>query len=495
MRGRHRVVRTTCAVGVAGLALVPFAARALSPPAAPLPLAFGGVASVSGLYEHLDSTPGVAPTSEPVFASFADGNSTYSPQTLYARSAPYYPGDTVNGLSGLLCTAGLPPACNAPPLPLTATANQQTPDASVSLVPAVVPGASVPFSATAFRGEAHAHAETGVSTTAVVTGVDESTAAGAAATRIQSLRSELAAILGHSVGAGSASLLSIGTISGTTSQAFTNGVLHVHAEVQDSGINLLGGVLHIGSVTAVSDTTSDGQSKPKHTDTAQATGVTVAGLAAAIDQNGITINGAGVPSAVVKGVADALNKTLVGLGASVQFLGHSSGAAVLQPGTCTNGEADGLQIHVSADLRSVPVEGALFYDDIAIGAACTTASVGAADVTNSTPATAVPGAAGGGDSGSSAGTPGVPGSSAVGVSQAPGSPDAGTAPTPVALGPGTARPTGLFPSLEALLGTDRLTDSFAFLYLAFVVTAVAFLVGATPFFQPRHRREKGARGA
>ena len=483
-------VRLTCLAGAVALGVVTVAGSALGDTAAPLPSIFAGVASATGMLEHLDSTPGVAPTSQPFFAAFADGDSTYAAQTIYARADPYNPGDTVTGLGPLLCTAGLPPACGFPPYALSATANQQHPNASVGFSPEAGPTAGAPVAVTGMSGVAHADL-TGVSTLSEIGGFDESQGAGSGS-QVVGFRRAMEAIVGHSINAPSSTLVHVGSMRSTTTQHFDHGTLVVTADDLDSDVTLLGGLIHVGSITATSKSTSNGEVIHTHTDNAAINNVTVAGMPATIDEKGVTVTGATlVPGSQVTAANALLHQTLAALGIEVHFVGHSEGLSVLQPRTCTHGEADGLVMHASAPLTSLPTIGAVYFNDLAIGSACTSVSVGAAAVSEAGPQASPPLGGGAITQSQTGGPPTAPapgGSGASGVTLAPGS-----IPTPVAAPPSapatqlTAPATAAGPSrsLESELATGVVAHRLTLLYLIFGLVSLAVLLGAKPLTRPR----------
>jgi hypothetical protein len=491
-----RTVRLGCitaAMLIAGAVLV---GPVLAAPgdSAPLPTNYAGVATVSGVFEHADSQPGVAPTSQPFYASFGDGNSTYAAQSLLAEASPYNPGATVTGLPGLICTAG-GPCSGLPSYPLVATANTQTPSASVTFTPEVGPPGG-PLSVASLAGTAHAAQATGVSTQAEVGGLGEQQGSTSTAAAAATLARQLTVISGRPVAASSSALLGIGSITGTTSQEFKGSVLTVTAEAVDSDISLLSGIIHIGSITTTSISTSDGYKVHTHVDTAAAHNVTVGGIPASIGQNGVTISGSALGGAQVLAANAALQQALAASGMQIHFLGDTSGPGVLQPQTCLNGEADGLQMHVSANITPVPTVGAVYFDDIALGSACTSATVAPADAATATPVSTVPpatvpsGSVTGSPNGTQSGSAGsfvatgpavVPGSSATnGLS----TPATGGGSLPPA-SPNRQNVTRFEPGLEAQLGTHLVAERISLLYAVFVLTAVAVLLGAKPFVKPR----------
>jgi hypothetical protein len=494
-----RTLRLGCIAGASALAVALVAGPVLGATTTPvtLPANFAGVASASGLFEHLDSAPSVVPTSQPFFASFGDGNSTYASETLTAEASPYNPGATVVGLGGLICTASGNAFCSLPPYPLIAVANTQTPSASVNFVPEAGPAGGA-LTVGTLTGTAHATQDGGVTTQAQVNGLGEDQGSSATSASILSLRTALTAIVGHPIAASSGTaLLSIGSLTGTTSQAFSGSTLTVTAEGKDSDISLLGGIIHIASVDATSTSTTDGAKVHTHVDDAAISGVTVAGLPATIDQNGVTLSGTGAGATEISAVNAALQQALTAAGMQIHFLGHTSGEAVLQPQTCTDGEADGLQLHVSADASVVPTVGAVYYDDLSIGAACTTAAVAPPSPASPSPTTAPgPAAAAPGQTSGSATEVSPTGLGSSQVSSGPSPASTGTSPltgstgSPVATtAPATGSESRGPVGLEAALATRLVADRVALLYAVFGLMSIAVLLGAKPFVKPRLPRE------
>lgn len=485
---------SACALLVAGPAL-----SASPPPPPQLPSVFAGLAAVSGLFEQLDSAPSFVPTDDPIYANFADGASTYASQALQAQASPYDPGPTIVGLPGLLCEAGATPECETPPLPFLATANQQVPNASVSFAPSA--GGIGLLSATA-------HATlSGVSTTSTVAGLDQGTSASPAGAPladapVSALRDRIAALVGHPMAASNTATLSIGTIQTTTQQSFSGSTLDVQAEATDSGVSLLGGLINIGAIVTTSKTATNGGKIKSHVDKSAITGVTVAGLPATINQDGITVDGAG-DTTLTSTVNSALQQGLSAAGIQIHLAGDTT-PGVLEPGMCASGEADGLIVSASANLTAIPIDGAVFFQDLALGSACTTGDVGPPSVASPGTSSSGPpsgtglpsgtgpstGGFGGGASGSyspGSSPSGLPstGTGATPTSPLPSGSSASGLPASAGGSPGVAlgRPAVTLPFGE--LGSKLVTDRLSLLYLTLGLAAVAVLLGALPLLKPR----------
>jgi hypothetical protein len=331
----RNAIRLGCGVGALFLTVVVATGSAAGDTAPPtLPPVFGGTASVSGLLEHLDSVPSALPTQQPFYASFGSADSTYSELTLFAQALPYNPGASVVGLGALLCTAappGTPIVCNLPQFPLIAIANSQHPDSSVGFSPQ--PGANLGLSGvSAISAVAHADPNL-VSTNDNIAGLDET------------------------------GILHIGSMQTSTNQSFQGNTMVVTASAHDNDINLVNGLIHIGSITATSTTTTDGNSVHTHSDDSSIGGVTVAGQAATIDENGISVMGSTLlPASQLLALNQSLQKTLQSLGITIRFIGHTTPQSVLQPKTCSRGEADGLVIGYTHNITSLGNFNGLYYD-------------------------------------------------------------------------------------------------------------------------------------
>jgi hypothetical protein len=362
------------ALGVAGTAL---AQSATTDPALGRPAVFAGIAAASAIFQTTNRNNGLAQTSEPLYGSLPDAVSVFGSDTYSARGSIYYPGATFANLGTLICVAGGP--CNLPSYPLDAYADGSHPSTSVKLSgPLGGAGAVV----TLLGGGANAAAAiTGTASNSDVSGFT----AGPAMTASQSaaVTSFLHQVSSLSGGKGAAALASgavvrVQSMEAHTQQAFQHtATLVTHAESRASGIDVLGGMIHIDSVFATSTFENDGQSMHRHDDNVTVSGVSVAGQPAAIDANGITILGSGQGKVVLDTLNGALKQALTATGVQLHALGHTDGRSSLQPQRCSAGEVDGLEVFAPANVNSVPIAGDVYHTEVVLGGACTDAAASA----------------------------------------------------------------------------------------------------------------------
>ena len=354
MRARARV-RQGCFVAattvVAWSLLVP-GSGAETAPAPRAGSVFAAVASASGVLQHTDARMGLSATSEPVYGSVPDVSATFASGAGHARASTYYPGATVLGLGGLISTAGGPGGL--PGYPFTAIADDQHPDSSIP-APAPLGGAGQPASAESGTAVAHVDA-TGTTADAVASAF---TAPGTAGTG------------GH---AATDSVVHVGSVQAHSRQRFdAAGKLVSHADALVSDITIAGGV-HIGSVATTSTTTVGAGGTPVPSDMVTVTGATFMGNPVSIGANGVSVVGPGQGKAALDLANATLEQALSAAGVRIHVVGVSHPPAALNPRGCSKGEADGLEISAQVDASGVPAAGNVYYTDILLGAACTTAA-------------------------------------------------------------------------------------------------------------------------
>ncbi len=421
---RRACLAASAVVGTASLTAMGVGAAAQTPSGPPPGVVFAGVASATGVFQHTDGQMGLSATSEPVYGSFPDGLGVYTPDTVSARASTYYPGATVVGLPGLIATAGGP--SGLPSYPFTTTADNQHPNTAISS-PQALGGSGSQASAQASTAVAHAAPDL-VSTDAFVSSFNSPGSAKGAASP--------------------ATVVHVGSSEAHTRQAFgPGGVLVSHAESKVSGIDVAGG-LHIASVFATSTTTTAGGATKRHDDNVTVGGATFAGKPVAIDGNGVSVAGSGQGKPLLDQANAALQRALSAAGARVHVVGAQRPPSGLNPRLCTAGEADGVEISFQVNAVSAPGVGNVYFSDVLLGAACTTATVVPATAGPAAPdsggATAVPTGPTTGPSGGSspAGAPASGGRAATGGSPA--------TPTGTAGGSGGASPSPSSPSSPGL---------------------------------------------
>ncbi|MHB1924310.1 MAG: choice-of-anchor P family protein, partial [Acidimicrobiales bacterium] len=407
MRGGTLKLRRRLA-GLLGVSAVAMGAVVLLVPArgsasAPRPGVFVGTAVAAALHEEENGQAGFA-VYEPFYGSFADGLTTYTAAGVSARASTFWPGPTVGNPASFICQLN---CISVPAYPLSVETEGNPPTASQE-TSASVGGPGQPASAQAASADVAASVVTGVSSDAVAGGYQSPGAAAQtsslqaapalAANRIIAQRIAAASawfrqeadLLLHPstspAGAGtrtarsqaapaSSAVVAVKSMTASTSQHFDGSTLLVNAETDLSGVSLLGGMIQIGSVQTTSASTGDGGAIHTHTDHVTVSGVTVDGVPATIDQNGVTVDGQGTGSAALQSLNAALQQALAASGSQVTLVGATTHPP--QPlGGCgakvaSADQADGIFVHTSTDLQSVPVAGDTYNGDYTLGSACT----------------------------------------------------------------------------------------------------------------------------
>ena len=510
-------IATAIMVGTAAF-LLPSGARAASTPtagsvgAAPAGAIYDGVAAASAVHEQFDAIGGIAATVEPEYDNIPDAFTVFNPNSPIARASTYYPGATVSGAGLIVCGQVIEPnfpapftsVCPPPPYPLTAQAPTQK-GAPDDATPGTQQLSAGPESVTAVA--ATAHADTHYVDASAMDGAFKTAGAGAGAAAVLSFRQAVALATQGAVAAAAirpdatdSSTVSDSSASAVSHQSFdAAGHLVATATSTVHGASLLGGAVKIASIVATSTYTTDGGRIKSHTQSVTIGGVTAGGMPATIDQNGVTVNGAGTGNSAVDAVNTALQTLLTSTSTHIRLLAPTTSnkpgqvPAGLNSGAlgaaCTNGEADGVQLYQQLDATKVP-QGQLFFVSVTMGSACTDATVmlnPAANVVPPLPGVSVPplSTPTGGGVASPAGSSGS--FSSTGAGPLPGSLGAAT---PLATGPlaGTvpaARGGGTLRRLEADLAGHGITGRFSLLYLAFVIAFVGLALGVLPLLSPR----------
>jgi flagellar basal body rod protein FlgC len=358
------------------------------------PDVFAGVAAATAIHQETNGKSGIGPVFEPIYGSFPDGLSQFSASGTLARSSTYWPGATVNGLGGLLCTAGFTPGCGLPPFPLSVQTNGSPPDARTS--PSQnLGGGGAPVSLTALSAAAHADVNM-VATDAVDGGYTFGTGGGGASSAQagQSLaaaslgfRRQVAAITGSRQAAAAVrpeatdgAVAQVASSESHTKQSFAPSdpsTLVVHAETRLSGVDLLGGMIHVDSILATSDYQANDHGTDHHVDHVTVHGVTAGGQPATVDQTGVTVGGNTQGGPILDAVNSALQNALQASGSQVHLVGDTANPSQPVGGTgCGKGEADGLLLHLQADASQVPM-GDVYFTNVTLASACTAATTSA----------------------------------------------------------------------------------------------------------------------
>jgi hypothetical protein len=482
----RRALRRLCFAGAAFFAVSSLAATGApahadtAPPPGSNFATFGAVADAAGVFQEADKTVGFLPTFHTIYGRLPDGQSRYASQLASARASVYFPGEAVIGLSPLLCTAdlgsifGLPPSndkqvqaviCHLPPYPLFAQADLSHPDAAVNS-PAPSGGAGSPVGIGAANAVAHAGLD-GTRTDAVIANYDTPQGTGA--------------------------VVHVGSLEAKTGQFIdAKGLLHDEASATLSGIDILGGLIHIDGISALSSSVADGSKPTVKAQNFHVNGVTVNGIPATIGSDGISVNGSGSGKPLIDTANSLLQSALKSAGLTVRVLGPTKTS--LLDRACTGGDIDGVEILGNVTVTVPPNLGATienlagqvdgtYFMHVVLGAACTDASAFLLPPGSlSTPA----------DTGGTGGVSAPPLSSASGSgsalgstgtfapSQSPASGGLGL-PRQVASGPASvaARPArrSTLGGLESELASHRVTRGVTALYLAFTLLAAGLCLG------------------
>ena len=483
----RRALRRLCFVGAGFFAVSSLAATGgpahadTAPPPGSNFATFGGVADAAGVFQEADKTVGFLPTFHTLYGRLPDGESRYGSQLANARASVYFPGEAVIGYSSLLCVADLgsnfkvPPSVDSqiqdifchhlPAYPLVASADLSHPDASVN-TPAPSGGAGAPVGIGAANAVAHAGLD-GTHTDAVIANYDTPQ--------------------------GTGSVVHVGSLEAKTAQVIdAKGLLHDDASATLAGIDILGGLIHIDGISALSSSVADGSKPSVKAQNFHINGVTVNGIPATIGSDGISVNGSGTGKALIDTANSALQSALKAANITVRLLGPTK--ASLLDRACTGGDVDGVEILGNVNVTVPPNLGATienlagqldgtYFVHVVLGAACTDASAfllppgslstpgdtgGNGGVSTPPPST---------DSGS--GTA-LASSGTFAPSQSPASGGLGLS-RQLASGPSIVRRRPVRRStvggLESELASHRVTRGVTALYLAFTLLAAGLCLG------------------
>jgi hypothetical protein len=547
----RRVAARACLAGAAGLALFALVGPVAGQASTSRPPVYKGVAAASAIHEEENGEAGVGPVYQPFYGTVADAYTVYADSGVLARASTFFPGATVGNPNSLLCQINCFPI---PAYPLSVQTTGSPPQVSES-VSQQVGGPGQPLSVTAADAVAKASQTTGTDATAVdaafsapgttagtagtasAAGDPPATVAKRVAEAVASFRTEVAAVLGErtatasgggssgggssgggssgggssgggSSGGGSSggsqAVVAVSSLSAATSQHFVGGRLETSAVAHLGGVSLLDGLVHIGSITASATSSSDGApAVGKAVDHVSVTDVTVDGLPATISRDGISLAGTSTGSAVVDTLNSALQQALAAAGAEIRLVGVTSSPAQPLDG-CPGTEADGVLLHVQANLSEAPVVGDVYYGDYSLGAACASDLV--RDLGTTASGTQASSGATGGTSATGpavSGSPGVsaalPASSGFGGSSqgsgaslgSPTSPLASAVGSPARTVPASAPPALMRArSVHASLADTVVAHRVAILYLAMTLAFLAVVLG-TKLFLPAGWPGKG----
>jgi hypothetical protein len=516
-----RTIRRLCVAAAVvfgtGAFVLPTGARAdLAPSlalgAAPPGTIFAGVGAATSVHEQFDAVGGVAVVVEPEYDNLPDALTIFNGDTQVARASTYYPGAAIATGGPFFCGQVIEPnfgplasiTCNPPPgYPLMAQAPtlQGKPDAATPGTQQVGAG---PVNLTAVS--ATAHADHSYVDAAALDGSFSSAGASQSAAAVLAFRRAVAlatsgpaAAAAVTPQASDSSTAAASSASATSHQSWNRlGQLVVTATSTVKGASLLGGAVKISSIVATSTFTTDGGKVKQHSQQVTVSGVTAGGMPATIDQNGITVNGAGTGKAGIDAVNAALQQLLASTSTHIRVLSPTTSSkpgqvpAALDSASfgaaCTSGEADGVQLYQQLDASQLP-QGQNFFFSVTMGSACSDATVFPAAPTTLLPPITTPTPLGDTGVGGPVGSATAPSQSPGDLSGAPTAPGnvtpSATGPLAASSGGAAARGGGLFRRLEGDLAGHSITSRFSLLYLAFVFAFAALALGILPFLRAR----------
>ena len=322
--GPRRSVRRTCfaaagACCVLFVALPALAQEEGTPPAADAPAIWRGAASSLVASVEADREA-LLPVADVLRFIALQGESVYETDRQTARASLFFPGEGVIQGPNLACGTfgGMFPAefkpileaCTKIDYPLTVRADASAPD--MSTAGAVHLGK--PTDAVSAEGiGAKAHADVNGSSTDAT--IEDLKVLGLPGIDVISLLPLEQLQL-------DASVIGIGSATSRTDQRITDGKLVVQATSTMSGVDLVGGLIHIGSIHS-SSAISDGAGGARTADASlDVSGVTVAGLPAQITADGIVIGSpAGDLGPIKQQLQSALQQLLSALNVKITLLG------------------------------------------------------------------------------------------------------------------------------------------------------------------------------
>lgn len=283
----------------------------------PAPEVFSGDASTRAITVSVAQQYPLVPVEDLFTFITVEGKSTYSSSTRSARASIFFPGQ--GGILGpsLACGTfgGQFPAEFKPILdtclrykyPLSVTADDFQPDAASA--GALALGApSDDINAQAAGAFAHA-AEDGASSKAGVNALHLEGVPPFGPLNLPVPGVDL-----------DGSVASADTVTANTDQRIEQGLLVTEATTKISGLKLVGGLVKIGSITAVAKTSDDGEGGRTANADLDVAGVTVAGQAAKLTNKGLVVSDPKKPTPLNKALVDQANDLVKQLGIKITVL-------------------------------------------------------------------------------------------------------------------------------------------------------------------------------
>ena len=350
--GRRRSLRRVClaASGACVALSIALPALAQDDTAVARPAVWHGAASAEGATFEVNRDA-LLPVPNAFRFTALQGRTAYDTDLQTSRASIFYPGEGVLQGPNLACGTfgGMFPPEAKPILDLCATYDYPlSVFADSSLHDKATTGSlqlgrlADPVSADAISAKAHADVDSATSTAV-----------------IEDLR-----VLGLP-GLGVLSLLpieqlqldpTVATIAGgsakTNQRIDEAGHLVVQSDATLSGVNLVGGLVHIGSIVSSSKITDDGNGKRTSDASFELGGVTVGGIPAQITEKGLVLGSpAGASGPIQQQLQDALQQLLGGLGVKLSLLPNvestdDKGQAVAS--------AAGILLEISLNVQGAP---------------------------------------------------------------------------------------------------------------------------------------------
>jgi hypothetical protein len=296
-----------------------------------------GSASAQAISFNIDQS--VLPVTGIFNPILAEGDSTYETDNQTAQASLLYPGNGLIQGPNLLCGTfgGMFPAQFAPILdactkfnyPLTVKADNSDHDAAT--VGRLQLGKAVdPISADAIGASAHADKDA------------STTVAQVADLKVLGLPGiNLVPLLPIDQLKIDPAVARVGQAKSTTDQRIKDDKLVVTADSVISGVDLVGGLIHLGAIHSTSTITDDGHGKRTSSAKLEVGGVTVGGLPAEITTDGIIVGPSSTPlGPLATQTARSLNQLLSALGVRIALL----------PATHTTDDGNGQAVASAAGL-------------------------------------------------------------------------------------------------------------------------------------------------
>jgi hypothetical protein len=503
---RRLCFATSAACLVAGV--VPPGAHAQTNPEEGRPSIYTAYGAAAGIHQQTDKIGGLAATAEPAYSSYPEALSVLGSDITNARASTYYPGTTLPGLGPLLCNQvfqNTEPLCPPPAYPISVAAptTDGKPDGASTTTQELGTGGPFVISATS----AKAHADRLSASAEALNGGAKQTTQASTAGAVLSFRRAVALATGGPVAAAAVrpaaedpNTMTAGHMEASSLVSFPDpantALLVATAKSVVTGVNLLGGAVHIDSITTSSTYRTDGRAPPSHDNQVVVSGVTAGGQPAVIDNNGIKVLGAGQGKPVLDAVNTALQQLMATTGTGIRLVNANAASDGKAPppaltsesfaAGCGKGEADGVQFFQQANLNAA--NGGVYYVNATLGSACTDGVASSErGLIPETPIDA-PAVDTGGlplDTGSGALPPSDTG---VTGSASPAAPTASSGSRPATAG-GTSTRRITLGGLEAAFGRN-VSDRLTWLYLAFTLAFIGLCLGGrfrTAARLPRHR--------